>query len=203
MKKYLFIFLMMLSVVACSDDNNDNIWYETFQEPVGSNKKEVTVKQSVSRSRNSNLMNEDSVSVQASMPVLVWNTDVQIATSRNLKISFDQRYFPLYISPGIYVCKMYTITAVTNVNPKMVYFSVDDDECGFKPTATSKDPIVRGTRVYDNGNGTYTLKTICYKIISDIQGITPSGDGYLPCDPYKALLKYKCYEIPDLSIVSE
>ena len=79
----------------------------------------------------------------------------------------------------------------------MAYFSVDDGECGFKPMATSKDPIVRGTRAFDNGDGTYTLKTICYKIISNMQSIVPSGEGYLPCDPYKALSKYKCYEMPE------
>ena len=187
---------MLLSIVACSD-GDDAILCETHQESVAPNKREVMAKESVSLSYDSYLKNHALVSMQSSLPVLVWNTDVKIATSRNLKMSFDQRYFPLYISPGVYVCKKYTITAVTNVNPNMVYFSVDDDECGFKPTATSKDPIVRGTRAYDNGDGTYTLKTICYKIISDIQGITPSGDGYLPCDPYKALLKYKCYEMPE------
>ena len=197
MKKYLFIFMAMLSVVACSDDNDDNILNGTQQESVTLEENEALAKQSFSLSKKSYLMNEDIVSVQSSLPVLVWNTNVKVTTSRTIKSAFDQRYFPLYIYPGVYVCKMYTITAVTNENPNMVYFSVDDDECGFKPTATSKDPIVRGTRAFDNGDGTYTLKTICYKIISDMQGIAPSGDGYLPCDPYKALLKYKCYEMPE------
>lgn len=186
---------MMLSVVACSDANDDDVLYETQQESVDQDVKEVTAKQSLLQ--NSYLVNGDFVTTQASLPVLVWNTNVKISTSRTVKKSFDQRYFPLYIYPGIYICKVYTITAVTNVNPNMVYFSVDDDECGFKPTATNKDEIVRGTRAYDNGDGTYTLKTICYQIISDMQGIAPSGDGYLPCDPYKALLKYKCFEMPE------
>ena len=115
--------------------------------------------------------------------------------SRNVKVAFGDRYIS-YLYPAVYVCNVYTITAVTNNNPNRIYFSVEDDECGFKPTATTKDSIVRGTRAYDNDDGTYTLKTICYKIISNLLGQTPSGDGYMPCDPYKALLKYKYFDMP-------
>lgn len=140
-------------------------------------------------------LEESMIMSRAKSPVCTWSSNVQVSTTRNVKVSFDSRYM-VYLYPAVYVCKVYTITAVTTNNPNRIYFSADDDECGFKPTATNKDPIVRGTRAYDNSDGTYTLKTVCYKIISNLAGVTPSGDGYIPCDPYKALLKYKYFDMP-------
>lgn len=140
-------------------------------------------------------MERSMIMTRATSPVYTWTTDVKVSIMKNVKVVFGPKY-KSYLYPAVYICNFYTITTVTNKNPNRIYFSVNDDDCGFKPTATSQDDIVRGTRAYDNGDGTYTLKTVCYKILSNLEGVAPAGSGYIPCDPYKALLKYKYFDMP-------
>lgn len=135
---------------------------------------------------------------KASSEIKVWTGEKKIVKSRKVKIILGPEY-DAYIPSGIYIGYEYTISAQTPENENLIYRNAIDDACGFLPKSTSVKVIQRGTRAYESeiSENSYILKTICFQILSRIDGATPSKPLYIPCRPEDAVLKYKVVSIAD------
>lgn len=93
---------------------------------------------------------------------------------------------------GIYICDVVEISATTDTNSNLVYLGVVDNECGYTPNTIDDSSPVIGTQAIHNAvSNNYTLKTICYRIISNTAGIQYPSNYWIPCPPEQAKLKYQ------------
>lgn len=93
---------------------------------------------------------------------------------------------------GIYICDVVEISATTDADPNLIYRSVVDNECGYVPNTIDDPSPVIGTQAADiAGQYSYTLKTVCYRIISNTAGIQFPSNYWIPCPPEQAKLKYQ------------
>lgn len=124
--------------------------------------------------------------------VNVWTGEKRITTYTKQKILMNGA-MPMGAT-GVYICDVKEITAVTSANPNMIYRSVEDNDCGYiSSTVSTSSPVIGTSAVENVGQNTFTLKTTCYRIISNAAGMQYPSNYWIPCPPEEALLKYKVY----------
>lgn len=184
LKNYLLLIFSALCLIstACSSDVTDE---------------EIRTSNDVnSQKENSSLttkLNSPITRAISSSPIETWTGDVKIERKSKVKVAFSSAYMEYLPGAGVYICDVYTITARTPEDPTVVYKDAVDESCGFLPVLKNPKRVSRGTKAYvsDDSENSYTLKTVCYRIISNLMGQTPNGEYYIPCRPEEAKIKYK------------
>jgi hypothetical protein len=184
LKNYLLLIFSALCFIstACSSDVTDE---------------EIRTSNDVnSQKENSYLttkLNSPTTRAISSSPIETWTGDIKIEKKSKVKIAFSPAYMEYLPGAGVYICDIYTITARTPEDPTVVYKDAVDESCGFLPALKNPKKVSRGTKAYvsDDSENSYTLKTVCYRIISNTLGQTPNGEYYIPCRPEEAKIKYK------------
>jgi len=184
LKNYLLLIFSALCFIstACSSDVTDE---------------EIRTSNDVnSQKENSYLttkLNSPTTRAISSSPIETWTGDIKIEKKSKVKVAFSSAYMEYLPGAGVYICDVYTITARTPEDPTVVYKDAVDESCGFLPALKNPKKVSRGTKAYvsDDSENSYTLKTVCYRIISNTLGQTPNGEYYIPCRPEEAKIKYK------------
>ena len=183
LKNYLLLIFSALCFIstACSSDVTDE---------------EIRTSNNVNLQKGNNSLTtkpSSPITRASSSPIETWTGDVKIERKKRVKVPFSSAYMEYLPGAGVYICDVYTITARTPENPAVIYKDAIDESCGFLPVLGNPERISRGTKAYvsDDSENSYTLKTVCYRIISNSIGQTPKREYYIPCRTEKAKIKYK------------
>ena len=96
---------------------------------------------------------------------------------------------------GVYICDVVTINGIITLSDPDNEFirSAQNSACGYNPgTISSGTPIRATTAVVDPTDPSkYHLTTTCYRIITNMAGISYPSNYWRPCSPNTAKLHYQ------------
>lgn len=100
---------------------------------------------------------------------------------------------------GVYICDIVTVQGKVTLDSADDEFvrSATNSTCGYVPSTVAATTPTRGTTAVVNVNNKkeYFLSTTCYRIITDMSGITYPKNYWRPCSPEQAKLFYEYRDI--------